>query len=143
MPYGPPTRSPRRPRTAMRVRRAQRRGNGVRAADSGGMRSPEVSKSRSGRLRGWRAGIRRCRNPAPEGSVAGELEWATDLDQVRSQEYLEDTIELLAPTTMRGPWTLMLDVGLSARRDHIDKAALHNYGYPLPSAVPGVLMAQS
>jgi len=37
----------------------------------------------------------------------------------------------------------MLDVGLPARRDHIDKAALHNYGYPLPSAVPGVLMAQS
>jgi hypothetical protein len=110
----------------MRVRRAQRRGNGV----------PR------GRF-GWHALPEGVEIPLRKAPWLASWNRATDLDQVRSQEYLEDTIELLAPTTMRGPWTLMLDVGLSARRDHIDKAALHNYGYPLPSAVPGVLMAQS
>jgi hypothetical protein len=49
---------------------------------------------------------------------------ATDPDQVRLREYLDDTVELLAPATMIGSWTLMLDVGLPAGRDLIDMADL-------------------
>lgn len=58
---------------------------------------------------------------------------ATDPDQVRLREYLDDTVALLpaAPTT--APWTLMLDIGLPAGRDLLDRADLDNYAYPLAS----------
>jgi hypothetical protein len=56
---------------------------------------------------------------------------ATDPDQLRLREYLDDTVELLAPATKFGPWTLMLDVGLPAGRDLIDMADLDNYAFPL------------
>ncbi len=57
---------------------------------------------------------------------------ATDPDQVRLREYLEDTVDLLAPAMVpSGPWALLLDVGLSRGRDLIDTADLDNYAFPL------------
>lgn len=56
---------------------------------------------------------------------------ATDPDQVRLREYLEDTAELLAPAVVLGPWALRLDIGLPAGRDLIDMADLDNYAFPL------------
>ena len=56
---------------------------------------------------------------------------ATDPDQVRLREYLEDTAELLAPAMVSGPWALRLDVGLTTGRDLIDMADLDNYAFPL------------
>jgi hypothetical protein len=56
---------------------------------------------------------------------------ATDSDQVRLRQYLDDTVELLAPATMIRPWTLLLNVGLTARRDLLDMADLDNYALPL------------
>jgi hypothetical protein len=57
---------------------------------------------------------------------------ATDPDQVRLREYLNDTAELLAPAMAIGrPWALLLDVGLPATRDLIDGADLDNYAFPL------------
>jgi hypothetical protein len=56
---------------------------------------------------------------------------ATDPDQVRLREYLEDTAELLAPAMVLGPWALRLDIGLPAGRDLIDMADLDNYAFPL------------
>lgn len=56
---------------------------------------------------------------------------ATDPDQVRLREYLEDTAELLAPALVSGPWALRLDVGLPTGRDLIDMADLDNYAFPL------------
>lgn len=57
---------------------------------------------------------------------------ASDPDQMRLREYLEDTAELLAPTMVStGPWTLVLDVGLPHGRDLVDMADLDNYAYPL------------
>ncbi|MFC7597502.1 hypothetical protein ACFQU3_19450 [Terrabacter sp. GCM10028922] len=57
---------------------------------------------------------------------------ATDPDQVRLREYLKDTAELLAPSLMRGPWALRLDVGLPTGRNLIDLADLDNYAFPPP-----------
>lgn len=56
---------------------------------------------------------------------------ATDRDQIRLREYLEDTAELLAPALVGGPWALRLDVGLPTGRDLIDMADLDNYAFPL------------
>ena len=57
---------------------------------------------------------------------------ATDPDQVRLRDSLEDAAELLAPAMVRtGPWTLVLDVGLPPGRDLVDMADLDNYIYPL------------
>jgi len=57
---------------------------------------------------------------------------ATDPDQIRLRDYLEDTADLLAPARVTtGPWTLVLDVGLPPGRDLIDMADLDNYAYPL------------
>ncbi|MGK2874729.1 MAG: hypothetical protein ACSLEW_03690 [Nocardioides sp.] len=56
---------------------------------------------------------------------------ATDPDQVRLREYLEDTAELLAPAMVSGPCVLRLDVGLPTGRDLIDMADLDNYAFPL------------
>jgi hypothetical protein len=56
---------------------------------------------------------------------------ATDPDQVRLREYLEDTKELLESAIVEGPWALRLDVGLPPRRDLIDMADLDNYAFPL------------
>lgn len=57
---------------------------------------------------------------------------ATDPDQVRLREYLEDTADLLAPAMVSsGPWALLLDVGLPPGRDLIDMADLDNYAFPL------------
>jgi len=56
---------------------------------------------------------------------------ATDPDQVRLREYLDDTVDLLPPATMLRPWTLRLDVGLKAGRDLLDMADLDNYAFPL------------
>jgi hypothetical protein len=56
---------------------------------------------------------------------------ATDPDQVRLREYLEDTAELLAPAMVSGPWALRLEVGLPAGRELIDMADLDNYAFPL------------
>ena len=45
---------------------------------------------------------------------------ATDPDQVRLREYLEDTAELLAPHLVAsGPWVLSLEVGLPLSLIHI------------------------
>jgi hypothetical protein len=60
---------------------------------------------------------------------------ATDPDQVRLREYLEDTTELLAPAMVSGPWTLRLDVGLPTGRDLIDMADLDNYAFPLATHI--------
>lgn len=57
---------------------------------------------------------------------------ATDPDQVRLRDYLEDTADLLAPAMVSsGPWALLLDVGLPPGRDLIDMADLDNYVFPL------------
>ncbi|MAS53910.1 MAG: hypothetical protein CMJ44_04660 [Pimelobacter sp.] len=56
---------------------------------------------------------------------------ASDPDQVRLREYLEDTAELLAPAMVSGPWALRLDVGLPTGRNLIDMADLDNYAFPL------------
>jgi hypothetical protein len=56
---------------------------------------------------------------------------ATDPDQIRLREYLEDTKRLLSPSTVTGPWALRLDVGLPPGRDLIDMADLDNYTFPL------------
>lgn len=57
---------------------------------------------------------------------------ATDPDQVRLSEYLEDTADLLAPAMVTsGPRALLLDVGLASSRDLIDMADLDNYAFPL------------
>ena len=56
---------------------------------------------------------------------------ASDLDQVRLREYLDDTVELLARATTERPWTLMLEVGLPAGRDRLDMPDLDNYALPL------------
>ena len=58
---------------------------------------------------------------------------ATDPDQVRLREYLEDTAELLAPhlVASNGPWALLLEVGLPPGRDLVDMADLDNYAFPL------------
>lgn len=58
---------------------------------------------------------------------------STDPDQVRLREYLEDTAELLAPhqAASRGPWALLLEVGLPRGRDLVDMADLDNYAFPL------------
>lgn len=59
---------------------------------------------------------------------------ATDPDQVRLRDYLEDTAELLAPAMVAsGPWVLALEVGLPAGRDLVDMADLDNYAFPLAS----------
>jgi len=56
---------------------------------------------------------------------------ATDPDQIRLREYLDDTKQLLAASAVAGPWALRLDVGLPAGRDLIDMADLDNYALPL------------
>ncbi len=56
---------------------------------------------------------------------------ATDPDQIRLREYLEDTAELLAPAMVSGRWALRLDVGLPAGRDLLETADLDNYAFPL------------
>lgn len=56
---------------------------------------------------------------------------ASDPDQVRLREYLDDTAELLETASVAGSWTLVLDVGLPAGRDLIDMADLDNYAFPL------------
>ncbi|MEV4260562.1 hypothetical protein [Kribbella sp. NPDC049584] len=57
---------------------------------------------------------------------------ATDPDQLRLREYLNDTAELLAPSmVVTGPWALLLEVGLPAGRDLLDAADLDNYAFPL------------
>lgn len=57
---------------------------------------------------------------------------ATDPDQVRLREYLEDTADLVAPVMVTsGPCALLLDVGLTAGRDLLDMADLDNYVFPL------------
>lgn len=56
---------------------------------------------------------------------------ASDPDQVRLREYLDDTAELLETAAVAGSWTLVLDVGLPAGRDLIDMADLDNYAFPL------------
>lgn len=60
---------------------------------------------------------------------------ATDPDQVRLKDYLDDTADLLrsATTTVRGPWSLRMDVGLPAGTDLTNMADLDNYAYPLAS----------
>lgn len=56
---------------------------------------------------------------------------ATDPDQVRLREYLEDTAELLTSSLVSGPWALLLDVGLPTGRDLIDMDDVDNYAFPL------------
>jgi len=56
---------------------------------------------------------------------------ATDPDQMRLREYLDDTQELLEGVTVEGPWALRLDVGLPPGRDLIDMADLDNFAFPL------------
>jgi hypothetical protein len=56
---------------------------------------------------------------------------ATDPDQIRLREYLDDTKQLLAASAVAGPWVLRLDVGLPVGRDLIDMADLDNYALPL------------
>jgi len=56
---------------------------------------------------------------------------ATDPDQIRLREYLEDTADLIGPAQGAGPWALLLDVGLPAGRDLVDMADLDNYAFPL------------
>lgn len=60
---------------------------------------------------------------------------ATDPDQIRLREYLEDTGELLADSMPAGAWALRLDVGLPIGRDLIDMADLDNYIFPLARAI--------
>jgi len=55
----------------------------------------------------------------------------TDPAQVRLREYLEDTQDLLASSTVTGPWALRLDVGLAPGQDLIYMADLDNYALPL------------
>jgi hypothetical protein len=62
---------------------------------------------------------------------------ATDPDQVRLREYLEDTAELLTPSIVSGPWALRFDVGMPTGRDLIDMADLDNYAFPLASRLRG------
>jgi hypothetical protein len=55
-----------------------------------------------------------------------------DSGQIRLQEYLEDTAQLVRPTIpTHGPWILRLDVGLPESRDLMRSADLDNYVYPL------------
>lgn len=57
---------------------------------------------------------------------------STDPDQIRLREYLEDTARLLTPRPVaRGPWALLLEVGLPSGRDIADMADLDNYAFPL------------
>ena len=56
---------------------------------------------------------------------------ADDPDQIRLQEYLDDTEALIAGARIRGPWALRLDVGLPSSRDLLDASDLDNYAYPL------------
>lgn len=56
---------------------------------------------------------------------------ATDPDQVRLREYLDDTKQLLEHRRVEGPWALALDVGLPAARDLTNMADLDNYAFPL------------
>src|SRR6476469_7398268 len=56
---------------------------------------------------------------------------ATDPEQVRLREYLVDTADLLSSSMITGPWSLLLDGGLPARRNLFDMADLDNYAYPL------------
>lgn len=56
---------------------------------------------------------------------------ATDPDQIRLREYLDDTKQLLAASAVAGPWVLRLDVGLPVGRDLIEMADLDNYALPL------------
>jgi hypothetical protein len=51
--------------------------------------------------------------------------------QIRLQSYLDDTEDLLASSTVEGPWALRLDVGLPADRDLLEAADLDNYAFPL------------
>lgn len=56
---------------------------------------------------------------------------ATDPDQIRLREYLDDTADLLVGSMVSGPWVLLLEVGLPVGRDLIDMADLDNYALPL------------
>jgi hypothetical protein len=56
---------------------------------------------------------------------------ANDPEQVRLGEYLVATADLLSSSMITGPWSLLLDVGLPARRNFLDMADLDNYAYPL------------
>lgn len=56
---------------------------------------------------------------------------STSSDQVGLREYLEDTVQLVAPSMVSGPWVLRLDVGLPTTRDLTDMADLDNYALPL------------
>lgn len=58
---------------------------------------------------------------------------ADDPDQIRLQEYLDDTEALIAGARVSGPWALRLDVGLPSSRDLLDASDLDNYAYPLAS----------
>jgi len=58
---------------------------------------------------------------------------ADDPDQIRLQEYLDDTEALIAGARISGPWALRLDVGLPSSRDLLDASDLDNYAYPLAS----------
>ncbi|UAL29284.1 hypothetical protein K8W59_16155 [Nocardioides rotundus] len=59
---------------------------------------------------------------------------ATDPDQVRLREYLDDTAELIADSAANSaPWTLALNVGLPAGRSLHAAADLDNYGLPVAS----------
>lgn len=63
---------------------------------------------------------------------------ADDPDQIRLQEYLDDTEALIAGARIRGPWALRLDVGLPSSRDLLDASDLDNYAYPLASRLRDV-----
>ncbi|MBU8820525.1 hypothetical protein KL864_32130 [Mycolicibacterium goodii] len=60
---------------------------------------------------------------------------ASDPDQVRLMEYLDDSEALLADSRIDGPWALRLDVGLPESRDLLDAGDLDNYAYPLARRV--------
>jgi len=63
---------------------------------------------------------------------------ADDPDQIRLQEYLDDTEALIADARIRGPWALRLDVGLPSSRHLLDASDLDNYAYPLASRLRDV-----
>jgi len=51
--------------------------------------------------------------------------------QIRLQEFLDDTEQLVAGSRIDGPWTLRLDVGLPNDKNLLQQSDLDNYAYPL------------
>lgn len=55
--------------------------------------------------------------------------------QIRLNEYLDDTVDLVSSAQVSGPWCLRLDVGLPPGRDLFDQGDLDNFALPLASRI--------